>query len=674
LHAGFSELLKTVISLVEFGNTPASLSRFTSEFFGKTGALSRLKDFEFRPEQQQMAVAVARALEEERPLVVEAGTGVGKSLAYLAPAVRKALDEGRKAIISTHTINLQEQLIEKDIPLLQSVIGEPFQALLLKGRRNYLCPLRLQIAMSGGGELFTASELEELRGIWQWVEKTRDGTLSDLDFAPSPRVWSHVCSETHACTPKRCAPSGKCFYQEVRKRIADANVLVVNHTLFFTLLNSQTEFSESGQGFLFAKDFLIFDEAHTLEQVAAKQLGISLSQTGMKFDLHRLFNPKNKKGLFQLVGDMDGRRLTMKLLDEIDDFFVSIEETCRWGEYGREFRIREPEFVEDTLGSSLIEVSRRARMIADLAEDTTKSELTELARRLADCRAALATFLDQRDDGLVYWVEKNERESLSLNAAPVNVAELLRPVFFDRDRPCVFTSATLGVGDSNLSYFRGRVGAEGVEAIRIGSPFDYEKQMTIHLVRKMPEPSESGYEEALGNWIRHFVRKSGGRAFVLFTSYKLLQRMVAELGDFFRTEKIQLLAQGTGNSRNQLIETFKEDETSVLFGTDSFWTGVDVPGRALTNVIITRLPFSVPDHPLTQAKIEFIEERGGNAFMDYSVPEAILKLRQGVGRLIRNGDDKGMVVILDNRVLSKRYGKIFLDAMPEAPIEIADEL
>ena len=661
-----------VISLAELGRGPDSLTRFTSEFFGKSGALSRLGDFEFRPEQQQMAVAVARALEEERPLVIEAGTGVGKSLAYLVPSVRKALDEGRKAVISTHTINLQEQLVEKDIPLLQSVLGEPFRALLLKGRRNYLCPLRLQIAMSGGPELFTTSEIEELKLIWDWAGKTRDGTLSDLDFTPSPRVWSQVCSESHACTPKRCAGSGKCFYQEARKRIAEAHLLVVNHTLFFTLLNGQNEFQESGEGFLFAKDFLIFDEAHTLEQVAARQLGISLSQTGMKFDLHRLFNPKNKKGLFQLTGDAEGRRLTMALLDEIDEFFGSVEHRCRWGEYGREFRIRESEFVEDTLGSGLIEVSRRARAIADLADETTKSELGELARRLADCRAALATFLDQRDDGLVYWVEKSERESLSLVAAPVNVAELLRPVFFDRDRPCVFTSATLGVGDRDLGYFRKRVGAGEVEAIRIGSPFDYARQMTIHLVKSMPEPAAKDYEAALAKWIRHFVRKSGGRAFVLFTSYKLMQRVSADLDDFFRTEKIRLLVQGSGSSRNQLIGDFKEDETSVLFGTDSFWTGVDVPGKALSNVIITRLPFAVPDHPLTQARLEWIDEHGGNSFMDYSLPEAILKLRQGVGRLIRSSEDRGLVVLLDNRVLTKRYGKVFLEALPEAPVVVEE--
>lgn len=661
-----------MISLSEPGRPSASLSRFAAEFFGKGGALSRLRDFEFRPQQQEMAVAVARALEEERPLVVEAGTGVGKSLAYLAPAVRKALDEGRKAIVSTHTINLQEQLVEKDIPLLRSVLGEPFRALLLKGRRNYLCPLRLQIAMSGGAELFTTSELEELKRIWEWAGRTKDGTLSDLGFAPSPRVWAQVCSESHACTAKRCAASGNCFYQEARRRVAEAHLLVVNHTLFFTLLNGPGEFKESGGGFLFPRDFLVFDEAHTLEQVAARQLGLSLSHTGMKFDLHRLFNPKNKKGLFQLTGDAEGRRLTMALLDEIDEFFDHVESRCQWGGYGREFRIREAEFVEDTLGGGLIEVSRRARAIADLADEATKAELGELSRRLADCRAALAAFLEQRDGGFVYWAEKSERESLSLVAAPVNVAELLRPVFFDRDRPCVFTSATLGVGDRDLGYFRKRVGAGEVEAIRIGSPFDYARQMTIHLVKSMPEPAAKDYEAALARWIRHFVRKSGGRAFVLFTSYKLMQRLAAELDGFFRDEGIRLLVQGSGASRNQLIEDFKEDESSVLFGTDSFWTGVDVPGKALSNVVITRLPFAVPDHPLTQARLERIDETGGNSFMDYSLPEAILKLRQGVGRLIRSSEDRGLVVLLDNRVLTKRYGKLFLEAMPEAPVVVEE--
>ncbi len=663
-----------MISLSEYGNEkPGGLAESASAFFGEGGELSTLKDFSYRPQQQQMAVAVARAFEESRPLVVEAGTGVGKSLAYLAPAVEMALQERRKAIISTHTINLQEQLIDKDIPLLRKVISEPFNALLLKGRRNYLCPSRLLIAMSGGGDLFTSSELEELKAIWSWAETTQDGSLSDLDFVPAPRVWAQVSSEAHVCTAKRCGPTGRCFYQEVRKRVAEADVVVVNHTLFFTLLGSgQSEFQEKGRGFLFPNDFLVLDEAHTLEHVAARQLGLSISQIGLKFNLHRLFNPKSKKGLFQMAGDSQGRRATMGLLDSIDEFFDDVEHHCVWGEWGREFRVRNPEFVEDTLGAGLIEVGRRAREIADIADETTASELTELAKRLGDARAELATFLDQSDDDLVYWVEKNDREALTLNAAPVDVSELLRPIFFTSERPSIFTSATLGVGDRDLSYFRNRVGAEDAECLKIGSPFDYSLQMKIHLARSMPLPGTEGFEEALVKWIGHFVKLSGGRAFVLFTSYKLLQSVADEMAGFFSEQGWELLVQGRGKSRGQLMEQFKKDETSVLFGTDSFWTGVDVPGDALKNVIITRLPFAVPDHPLTKARMELIEERGGNSFMEYSVPEAILKLRQGVGRLIRSCDDEGMVVILDNRVLTKRYGKAFLDALPDAPVEITE--
>ena len=661
-----------MISISEQGSGEPGLVRFASEFFSESGALSGLEHFEYRPQQQDMAVAAARALAESQPVLVEAGTGVGKSLAYLAPAVEMAASENRKAVVSTHTINLQEQLVKKDIPLLRKVMDRPFRAELLKGRRNYLCPARLGNVMAGGGDLSSPSEEEELKQIFEWAQSTRDGTLAGLSFSPSGKVWSAVCSEPHVCTTKKCGPSGKCFYQEARKRAAAAHLLVVNHTLFFTLLGSLQEFEEAESGFLFPNDFVIFDEAHTMEQVAARILGLTVSKAGLRYDLNRLFNPKNNRGMFQAASDMEGRQAVMRVLGEIDLFFEKIDSRCKWGEYGREFRVRHPELVDDTLGGGLIEVSRRAREVADFASENLRAELQDMARRLDESRTALATFLDQSDDESVYWVEKDARESLSLNAVPVDVSDTLRAIFFESGRPGVFTSATLGVGDRNMNYFRSRVGGENASGIQIGSPFDYRRQMTVYLVKSMPNPGEETYEEALVKWIAHFVAESQGRAFVLFTSYKLLQKIAGEMEEFFRDKNWELLVQGQGYSRAVLIDRFKDIESSVLFGTDSFWTGVDVPGSSLSNVIITRLPFAVPDHPLIQARIERIEERGGNPFMEFSVPEAILKLRQGVGRLIRRQDDRGMVVLLDNRVLTKRYGKSFLAALPDAPVEILD--
>ncbi len=641
------------------------------DMFGEGGLLSGTKNFEYRPEQQQMAAAVAEALEGNRHLVVEAGTGVGKSLAYLVPAALFALEHNRKAIISTHTINLQEQLLQKDIPVVRRLLGRPFEAALLKGRQNYLCPNRLERALQMQNDLFTSSEQQELLRIKEWSQRTTEGTLSDIDVEPDSSVWSQVCSEAHICTPKTCGASDRCFYQEARKKLLTADLIVVNHTLFFLALESMGEPESRAAGYLFPNDFVILDEAHTIESVAARQIGLGVSQYGLKQALYRLYNPKSKKGLFTVLRAEQAVRETADSLDIVDRFFQSVEEAADFRK-GREFRVRGPELVPDTVTIALARVqSAVVAAVKEVADEKLKSELQDLGRRIREARRGVIDFLQQTPENHVYWVERTGKtaQNVTLNAAPVDISSVLNRILFPENRICVMTSATLSVGRDDLAYFRGRVGAFDVDGLQIGSPFDYQRQMRLYVAKKMPDPRDTEYEQALEKWIAYFLHKTKGRAFVLFTSYKSMmsvaQRMEAELDRAYT-----FMVQGQGASRTRMLERFKKSQNGVLFGTDSFWTGVDVPGEALSNVIITRLPFAVPDHPLIEAKLEFIESNGGDPFTEYSLPEAILKLRQGVGRLIRTKTDEGIIVILDNRILSKSYGKSFLQALPPCPMEM----
>jgi ATP-dependent DNA helicase DinG len=646
-------------------------SQNVHNMFGREGILSGAKNFEYRPEQQQMAAAVARALDESRHLVVEAGTGVGKSLAYLVPAVLFALEHKRKAIISTHTINLQEQLLQKDIPIVRALIDQPFEAALLKGRQNYLCPNRLERALQLQNDLFSSSEQQELLRIKDWSQKTTEGTLSDLDLAPELSVWTQVCSEAHICTPKSCGANNRCFYQEARKKLLTADLIVVNHTLFFLVLEKLADTETRGSGYLFPNDFVILDEAHTVESVAAREIGIGVSQYGLRQALQRLYNPKSQKGLFTVLRAQEAIRETSESIEIVDRFFQSVEEASDFRK-GRECRVRRPELVPDNLSLPLTRVQAAVvAVVKGIDDDKLKSELQDLGRRIREARRGVIDFLQQIPEHHVYWVERTGKtaQNITLNAAPVDISSVLNRLLFAEDRTCVLTSATLSVGQDDLAYFRNRVGAFDVDALQIGSPFDYERQMRLYVPKKMPDPRDSSYENELEKWIEHFLSKTHGRAFVLFTSYKsmtsMAQRMEAKLD-----REYTFMVQGQGSSRSRMLEKFKRAGDGVLFGTDSFWTGVDVPGEALSNVIITRLPFAVPDTPLIEAKLEFIESNGGDPFAEYSLPEAILKLRQGVGRLIRTKSDQGIIVILDNRILSKGYGKSFLQALPKCPVEI----
>lgn len=639
------------------------------------GAIAaRLNGYECRPQQLQMSQAVECALAEKRHLLVEAGTGVGKSFAYLVPAILAAVQsKDRRVIISTHTISLQEQLIHKDIPFLQSVLDIPFSAVLVKGRSNYLSLRRLRVGQQRTGmNLTDADHVRQLTSIGHWSMKTRDGSRSDLNFTPAPPVWEIVESDSGNCLGKKCGDFEKCFYFKARKSMYAANLLIVNHALFFSDLAVRRD----GGSFLPNYSAVVFDEAHTLEDVASDHLGLKITRGGIDYLLNKLYNPRTGRGMLGSIGDMDAMKQVEVVRTFTETFFRGvIDWLARQPRPGRggprtgndSLRVREPNCIGDPLTEELRKLSSAIEKVAAEFPDEMKIEYEAVANRALGHAEAIRHWLSQDLQDQVYWVEL-AGQRVSLESAPIDVGPVLRELLFSKVHPVVLTSATLSSGGAGgFGFVQQRLGIDDAAHSLLGSPFNYHEQAELHLFRQMPDPSADpiGYDNAVIERIPEYVRRTQGRAFVLFTSYSAMQKAAGRLRDRFSDDGLTLMTQADGLPRSQLLSKFRSTKAAVLFGVDSFWQGVDVPGDALCNVIITKLPFTAPDRPVLAARMEAIQATGGQPFLEYQVPQAVLKLKQGFGRLIRTATDRGIVVIFDPRLLTKPYGRNFLRALPD---------
>ncbi len=681
-----------------------------------------IKGYEDRPQQIEMIEAVCQAFNEEKVATVEAGTGTGKTMAYLLPAIFWSRQNKQRVVISTHTINLQEQLIKKDIPLLQKALGEKFEAVLVKGRGNYVCLRKVDELESEFDLQSDEEEREELKSLIGWARNSRDGSKADLAHIPRDEVWEKIASESDTCTRSKCIHFRECFVNKARRQAARAHILVANHHLLFADLALRHEIgSQSEAGVLPPYERIILDEAQHLEDVATHYFGNRITRAGIVRILSRLHREQKAMLKGHLHGlrhrlsrkrDVISEELNRKIENEISlrlvpsinalvelthntmDMAYDLVKSHVQDNGSQEIKLRllphvkEQLFVNTPLEEALKDYAQALKLCAhDLtlliepvsqaqkeAKEDWSSLLIEIkaqADRLDAAAEVITDVIFNHDDDHIRWLEVRPgyrgRNVVRFLSSPLDISDMMKEAVYDSYGTVVMTSATMTV-ENKFDFLAERIGLQKLSGDRrieliLPAPFDYEKQSIIAIPLDIPEPSHSTFAAELGKLVFKALTISEGRAFVLFTSYGLLNMIYNQLAESLRMIGIAALKQGTEN-RHELLTRFRRDKTSVLFATDSFWEGVDVEGDALESVIITKLPFKVPNEPVIEARYEAVEKRGGNAFMDYAVPLAVLKFKQGFGRLIRRKTDRGSVIVFDNRIVRKNYGKRFLASLP----------
>ncbi|MBN1943010.1 MAG: helicase [Phycisphaerae bacterium] len=645
----------------------------------------RLPNYEHRPEQLEMARAVARAFDDREHLLAEAGTGVGKSFAYLVPAVLRAWEHKQRVVVSTCTIALQEQLIRKDLPFLAETLkdaGVDFHAVLGKGRNNYLCLRRLAMLMKHRERLLSNERHQaRLDRIAQWAMTTRTGEMQELDFDPTPALWNKLCADGALCRGQRCAQASKCFLRAARRELLEGDILVVNHAMLLTDLSLPLSSRLLGEYKL-----VVMDEAHTVESVASDQFGRAVSNANVANLLRELYNDRTNRGLLGLMDARDAVAAVNQAGRAAEAFFADLADYAGQG-VARSGRLQQAEVVPDSVTPALGALVGKLRELRKQAgNDEQKFELAGYEARLLEIKDMLADLILQKQDDHAYWRTcrrlKDHRQMVTLASAPIHVAPMLKKLLFDEAHSVILTSATLstaggrsenGATRGGFEYIRGRLGVEDGEDLLLASPFNFRRQAKLYIETRLGDPNRlEEFVPAAGEAIRHYVAESQGRCFILTTSYAMLDALAEDLEDWCDENDYELLTQGGHMQRSAMLEHFRAKPRCVLLGTMSFWQGVDVSGEALSNVIIVKLPFAVPDEPIIEARMDSIRAAGGNPFGEFQLPQAIILFKQGFGRLIRSRSDTGFVVVLDHRIVTKSYGQAFIEALPDIEV-VRDE-